>query len=262
MPLLSCNLLSISKVTTDRKCIVNFTPSSCVFQYQLLGRMIGSARAVLGLYYFVCGPSKGGCCHLVTSSNSSSCRQQVMLLHYRLGHPSFSYLRRLFPSLFSKKESFTCEICLLAKHTRVPFPVQSYQPSRLFSLIHGDLWGPSRITSISNKKWLISFIDDHTRVCWVYLLRDKSEVAQIFENFNAMIQTQYNSKIQFLRIDNGTEYFNFTLGNFILENGMVCQSSCVNTPQQNGVYECKNRHLLEVTRSLLFGSNCLKTFLV
>ena len=59
----------------------------------------------------------------------------------------------------------------------------------LFIVIYG---GPSRVTSISNKKWFISFIDDHTRVCWVYLLHDKSEEAQIFENFNAMIQTQYN----------------------------------------------------------------------
>ena len=73
VPLLSFNFLSISKVTTDRKCIVNFTPSSCVFQDQLSGRTIGSARAVSGLYYFVCGPSKGGCCHLVTNSSSSAC---------------------------------------------------------------------------------------------------------------------------------------------------------------------------------------------
>ena len=117
-----------------------------------------------------------------------------MLLHYCPSHPSFSYLHCLFPSLFSKKESFTCEIFLLAKHTRVPFPVQSYRSSPPFSLINSDLWGPSHVTSISNKKMFISFIDDHTHVCWVYLLRDKSEVAQIFENFNDMIQTQYNSK--------------------------------------------------------------------
>ena len=183
-----------------------------------------------------------------------------MLLHYCLGHPSFSYIRRLFPYLFSKKESFTCEISLLAKHTCVPFTVQIYRPSRPFSLIHSDIWGPSRVTSISNKKWFISFIDDQNRVCWIYFLRDKSEVAQFFENFNAMIQTQYNSRIKFLRTNNGTEYFNSTLGNFILKNDMIHQSSCVNTPQQNEVFECKNSHLLKVTRSLLFGSNVSKHF--
>ena len=36
--------------------------------------------------------------------------------------------------------------------------------------------------------------------------------------------------------------------------------SCINTPQQNGVSQRKNNHLLEVTRSLLFGSNVPKHF--
>ena len=67
-------------------------------------------------------------------------------------------------------------------------------------------------------------------------------------------------KIQFLQTDNGTEYFNETLNNFLLIKGMLHQSSCVNTPQQNGVSERKNRHLLEIARSLLFASNVPKRF--
>ncbi|KAE8726748.1 hypothetical protein F3Y22_tig00006365pilonHSYRG00038 [Hibiscus syriacus] len=42
------------------------------------------------------------------------------------------------------------------------------------------------------------------------------------------------------------------------EKGIVHLTSCVNTPQQNGVAERKNRHLLEVTRSLLFAANAPK----
>ncbi|CAJ2672360.1 unnamed protein product [Trifolium pratense] len=44
------------------------------------------------------------------------------------------------------------------------------------------------------------------------------------------------------------------LSDFFRENGIVHQSSCPNTPQQNGVAERKNRHLLEVARALLFAS--------
>lgn len=48
------------------------------------------------------------------------------------------------------------------------------------------------------------------------------------------------------------------LSDFFLENGVVHQSSCVNTPQQIGITERKNRHLLEVARALLFANKVPK----
>ena len=78
----------------------------------------------------------------------------------------------------------------------------------LFYLIHSDVWGPSKITTSSGKKWYVTFIDDHTRLCWVYLLSDKSEVTKIFQDFYNMVETQFQTKISILRTDNGTEYFN------------------------------------------------------
>jgi hypothetical protein len=38
------------------------------------------------------------------------------------------------------------------------------------------------------------------------------------------------------------------------------QTTCINTPEQNDISERKNRHLLEVTRSLLFQNNVPKTY--
>ena len=38
------------------------------------------------------------------------------------------------------------------------------------------------------------------------------------------------------------------------------QSSCIDTPKQNGIAERKNRYLLEVARSLLFSANVPKYF--
>ena len=91
-------------------------------------------------------------------------------------------------------------------------------------------------------------------------MKDKTEAKDIFKNFHNMIKTQFQTQIQILRSDNGTEYFNSVLGSYLRENGIIHQSSCRDTLQQNGIAECKNRHLLEVARSLLFNSNVPKKF--
>ena len=79
-------------------------------------------------------------------------------------------------------------------------------------------------------------------------------------NFHSMIQTQFHTKIQILRTDNGTEYFNHSLSTYLQENGIIHQSSCVDTPQQNGVAELKNKHILEIARALLFTSHMSSQF--
>ena len=125
----------------------------------------------------------------------------------------------------------------LPNTTEASFPKSKYRPSIPFTLIHSDLWGPLPIPNRTHKKWFITFIDDHTRLCWVYLLTDKTKVRSVFMNFHSMIQIQFHTKIQILRTDNGTEYFNHSLSTYLQENGIIHQSSCVDTPQQNGVVE-------------------------
>ena len=117
------------------------------------------------------------------------------------------YLRHLFPSLFHNKDSFQCEVCQLSKHRHVFLPPQIYRASKPFTLIHSDIWGPSRVSTLSHQRWFLSFVDDHTRVCWVFLLRDKSEATLVFKNFHAMVKTQFNENVQIWRTNNGTEFF-------------------------------------------------------
>ena len=175
-----------------------------------------------------------------------------------MGHPSFQYLQHLFPSLCSNKASwdFQCEVCELAKHHRAFFPKSKYKPSIPFTLIHSDLWGPSRIPNRTYKKWFITFIDDHIGLCWVYLLTDKTEVRSVSMNFHSMIQTQFHTKIKILRTDNGTNLLSI----YLQENCIIHQSSCVDTPQQNGVAERKNKYIFEVACVSLFTSHMPSQF--
>ena len=64
-------------------------------------------------------------------------------------------------------------------------------------------------------------------------------MGQIFQIFNSMIQTQFQTKIQVLKTNNAKEYFKTILGSYLLSQGIVHLSSCVDTPQQNGATERK-----------------------
>lgn len=89
-------------------------------------------------------------------------------------------------------------------------------------------------------------------------MRHKDEVFPCFKKFYALVQNQFNVQIQAIRTDNGTEYVNKIFGTFMSEQGILHQTSCPNTPQQNGVAERKNRHILEVARALMFTMNVPK----
>ena len=70
-------------------------------------------------------------------------------------------------------------------------------------MIHSDVWGASRVATQSGKMWFITFIDDHTRITWVYLLKEKYDVEQAFKDFYNMVKTQFKSQIRIFRSDNG-----------------------------------------------------------
>ncbi|WKA10953.1 hypothetical protein VitviT2T_028493 [Vitis vinifera] len=82
----------------------------------------------------------------------------------------------------------------------------------------------------------------------------KDEVNLLFQNFHKVIETQYNAKVRVLRSDNGGEYQSSDLQKYLEGHDTIHQTTCFNTPQQNGVVERKNRHLLEVVRASLIAA--------
>lgn len=179
-----------------------------------------------------------------------------------MGHASFGYLRKLLPTLFTKFDvsSFKCDVCELAKSYRVSFPLSMNKSSIPFMVIHSDVWGPSKVATLGGSRWFVTFIDDCTIMTWVCLMKSKSEVKSLFQRFHKMIYTQYNVKVQVLRSDNGGEYLSSKFRQYLEAQGIVHQATCPNTPQQNGVAERKNHHLLEVVRALLIEACNIRIF--
>ena len=132
-----------------------------------------------------------------------------MLWHYRLGHPNFMYLKRLFPSLFINKNSniFQCDVFQFSKHTRSTYPLCPYKPSQPFSLIRSDSWGSNKIPNITGAGWFLLLIDDHTRVSRSVLMKNRSETSQIFKSFHTMIKNQFKTNIQIFKTVGNQQLF-------------------------------------------------------
>ncbi|TYK26806.1 Beta-galactosidase [Cucumis melo var. makuwa] len=258
VPKLSYNLLSISKITRELHYKATFLPESVCFQDLNSGKTIGIARHSRELY--ILNDDTSGSSISTTSLLSSyfnTSEHDFMLWHFRLGHPNFTYMKYLFPHLFLKIDvsSLSCDVCIWAKQHRVFFPHNHINPHSRLHLSIVTFGVPSKVTTSSGKRWFVTFIDDHTRLTWVYLITDKSEVSSIFQNFYHTIEIQFHKKIAILRSDNGREFQNHNLSEFLASKGIVHQNSCAYTPQQNGVAERKNRHLLEVARSLMLSTS-------
>ena len=158
--------------------------------------------------------------------------RQLWSWHRRLGHPSFGYLKILFPSLFSNNtKSIKCKTCIQEKNHRVTFPLNNNRVNSVFSLVHSDVWGPTPNFHNNQFQYFVLFVDNFSRMMWVYFLKHKSEVHNKFYAFYQMIHTQFDKKIQVLRSDNDGEFVNKSLQEFFRENGLIHQTSCPNTLQ-------------------------------
>jgi hypothetical protein len=88
-------------------------------------------------------------------------------------------------------------------------------------------------------------------------MKHKYETRQHVIDFIKMIEVQHNSHVKTVRSDNGIE---FLMPQFYSSKGIIHQTSCVETPEQNGRVERKHQHLLNVGRALLFQANLPKIF--
>ena len=125
VPSLSCNLLSVRKLTKDLNCTAKFTPYCCEFQDLSSGRMIGKAWECDRLYDSEHLAVENGQAHVASSElGSFSSNDEIMSWHFRLGHPNFLCLQYLFLSLVGNKNAsdLQCEICQIEKSHKNTYP--------------------------------------------------------------------------------------------------------------------------------------------
>ena len=90
-----------------------------------------------------------------------------------------------------------CSSCLVGKHSEKRYEVgKAHRAASILDLIHSVVAGPIPTKSINGCRYFLTFIDDCSRYCWIYFMKQKSKVFEIFKGFKAMVENSFSKKIK------------------------------------------------------------------
>ena len=264
IPSFQYNLLSVSKLARQLSANVIFTPTSCVLQAPTTQKELLLGKEHKGLYLLhkditdhqanLKTPS------LNTESFSAVSLSSSELWHKRLGHLPFGKFKDVNLSSCIDKTHGVCQVCPMAKLHRQPFPLSTHTTDNSFVILHVDIWGPCPYKTYDGAVYFLSIVDDKSRATWVHLMATKSAAFPLLKTFITYVEKQYEATVKIIRTDNGLEFKDSSALEFYKTQGITHQTTCVDTPQQNGIVERKHQHLLQIVRALLFQSNIPNKF--
>jgi transposase InsO family protein len=181
------------------------------------------------------------------------------LWHHRLAHVGMKNLNKLLKGdhvlgltdvCFEKYRP--CAACQVGKQVGNTHHRKNVMTtSRPLELLHMDLFSPVAYLSIRGSKYGLVIVDDFSRFTWVFFLQYKLETQGTLKCFLRRAQNEFELKVKTIRSDNGFEFKNLQVEEFLEEEGIKREFSAPYTPQQNGVVERKNRTLIDMARTML-----------
>lgn len=231
------------------------------------GKIIATARPKSGLFCFntynYSSSIHAKCLPTENYSNVLSPNTQELatkLIHHRLAHVGPHLLKNIDVSEFdlpilksrTSKDFFidkialnSCDVCNSCKQVEKINKGPVLKSCGILDLIHSDTWGKCRVPGVFGSFHFVTFTDDFTRECTLYLMKNKSEVPFFFKKFKEQKELQTGRSIKAMRFDGGTEYKNIDFG------GISKQISAPYTQHQNGVSERLNRSIITMARCML-----------
>lgn len=120
--------------------------------------------------------------------------------------------------------------------------------------MHSDVCGPIQTRSLGGAKYFVTF-KDATAFRHVYFLKHKADVFDRFVEFERMINNKFGRSMKVLRTNNGLEYCNKKMREYLALRGIKLENTASYTPAQNGRSERDNRTIIECARTMLQAKN-------
>jgi hypothetical protein len=193
------NLVSIHRLTLDNNVFVEFHPWYFYVKDRETKRVLLKGRCTKGLYPLV--------------SSSSSKNKQVLSAtkplatrwHDRLGHPSFKVVQRVLRNYelpCSNKISIesVCDSCQRTKSHQLPYVRSTSVSTVPLELVFSNVWGKAP-TSSGGFSYYVSFIYDFSKFSWIYLIKKKPEVFEVFQKFQNLVERKFDRKIIAMQTD-------------------------------------------------------------
>ncbi|KAL2945484.1 Retrovirus-related Pol polyprotein from transposon TNT 1-94 [Bienertia sinuspersici] len=271
------NLISACKLTQEQDCKVVFHPKFCIIQKNSNDEVIGVGKSIKGIYYMINQTMSEILGNLrkdaerrirkeglvanteieVPENVPKPIRKDYSLSvwHRRLGHAPPERIKKITGLKDALKDDYQeCLVCPAAKFTRKSFDQSYSKAKQAFELVHLDTWGPYKVESRQGYKYFLTLVDDCTRTTWVHMMKTKDEAFKMIEQFINMAGTQFGKQVKRIRSDNAWEFEDKKCKPMFERLGIIHETSCVDTPQQNGRVERKHRNLLEMARALRIQS--------
>ncbi|KAJ9555998.1 LOW QUALITY PROTEIN: hypothetical protein OSB04_010612 [Centaurea solstitialis] len=119
--------------------------------------------------------------------------------HQRLGHPHSQLLQTMLSRynlpVFNKTSSSFCNSCHIGKSSKLHLSSSNYKSTHFLDLLFCDVWGPAPITSSDGHNYFLLCVDDFSRYMWIFPLKHKSDVYNVFKQFMIVVERQFNTKV-------------------------------------------------------------------
>lgn len=239
IPQFDTNLISVKKLT-DQGMSITFDKLGC-------HAMLDSTSIELAKY-LQCGYI------LNETNNSQNARPCIHEWHKRMAHRNITNIRQNKEKLGLSIAKCTCGDdcipCIQGKLTAIPFPKQAQKPDNCLDIVVSDVCGPMSVQSLGKSKYFITFIDIFSDYTEVVSIHKKSDAKQCIINYVERLKNS-GKKCKVFRSDNGGEYVDKQLIQYMEKEGIKIERTIHDCPQQNGIAERKNRTLCDAVRTML-----------